>query len=117
MQIYQKLFFLYITIWVKIDGPDFIITFVIGETSNVIGDQFDPMGEHCQIIDVNNTRIGAIHTSHLESIWPQFVRTEYVSRDVSHQQRYCKHKLDTCNTGHYYIILTGLALAWVPCNF
>ena len=60
------------------------ITFVIGETSNVIGDQFDPMGEHCQIVDVNNTRIGAIHTSHLESIWPQFVRTEYVSRDVSH---------------------------------
>ena len=68
-------------------------TFVIGEISNVIGYQFDPMGEHCQIFDVNNTRIGAIHTSHLESIWPQFVRTEYVSRDVSHQQRYCKHKL------------------------
>ena len=88
------------------------ITFVIGETSNVIGDQFDPMGEHCQIVDVNNTRIGAIHTSHLESIWPQFVRTEYVSRDVSHQQRYCKHKLDTCNTDHYYIIT--LVLAWVP---
>ena len=92
-------------------------TFVIGETSNVIGDQFDPMGEHCQIIDVNNTRIGAIHTSHLESIWPQFVRTEYVSRDVSHQQRYCKHKLGTCNTGPLLHYPYRDVLAWVPCNF
>ena len=86
------------------DGPVFIITFVIGETSNVVWDQFDPMGEHCQIINVNNTRVGTIHTSHLESIWPQFVRTEYVSRDVSHQQRYCKHKLGTFNTGYLWLV-------------
>ena len=90
---------------------------MIGEISNVIGYPFDPMGEHGQIINVNNTHIGAIHTSHLESIWPQFVLTEYVSRDVSHQQRYCKHKLGTCNTGPLLHYPYRDVLAWVPCNF
>lgn len=63
-------------------------TFVVGQGGNVVGNEFDPMREHGQVINVNDARIGSVHAPDFEGIGPQLIRAENVSRDVGHHQRY-----------------------------
>ena len=62
------------------------------EPHNIVCDIFEPLGQYCCIITMNDPSTCSIKASHFKSIWSQFVCSENISCHICHHQRYCNWK-------------------------